>query len=465
MTITDPLQLSGDRLALLYRLSQTFNSSLDLDEVLNRVMDEVIAITGAERGFVMLRDEPEGDLIFRVARGMDQRVIEDPPFQVSRGVVERVAHEGQPVLTSDAQHDDRFSMRSSVTNLRLRSILCVPLTIKGAQIAHQARRNTLDHEEVADITHPFGVIYVDNRLRAGIFTQDDLELLTAIASSAAIALENARLYQVAVEKGRLERELQMAREVQANLLPREIPELAGWAFVARWKPARTVAGDYYDFIPQDKAPQPDGTRGLGVVIADVTDKGMPAALFMALTRSTVRASVNSAPSPAEGIARANRLICADATGGMFVTLFYALLNPRNGDLTYVNAGHNPPLLYRKAAARRETQLGNNHGIVRLDRTGIALGVLPDASYEQRTVHLEPGDFLVLYTDGVTDAAAADVPQTTFGMERLQSLVFEHRRATAAEIMAALESAIDDFTGADGATAPIDDTAMMVIKCL
>ena len=296
-------------------MAQAFNSSLDLDQVLGRVMDEVIAAVHAERGFVMLH-EAGGQLVFRVARGIDQRTIEDPSFQISRGVLAQVAAEGRPVLTSDAQHDDRFSMRQSIVSLGLRSILCVPLVVRD------------------QVT---GVIYVDNRLHAGIFTPADLELLTAIASSAAIAIENARLYQAAVETGRLERELQMARELQAGLIPHETPHAAGWEFVARWQPARQVAGDFYDFIPA-------AGDHIGIVVADVADKGMAAAIFMALTRSTVRASLAGAPSPAEGIARANRLICADAAGGMFVTLFYAELDPLTGLLTYVNAGHDPAIL-------------------------------------------------------------------------------------------------------------------------
>jgi sigma-B regulation protein RsbU (phosphoserine phosphatase) len=417
--MTNPAQPSADRLALLYRLSQTFNSSLDLDEVLNRVMDEVIAATRAERGFVMLCEADR--LGFRAARGMDQATIDDPQFQVSRSVVERVADQGQPVLTFDAQSDDRFSMRQSVMSLGLRSILCVPL---------RAQERTL------------GVVYVDNRLKAGIFTQADLELLTSIASSAAIAVENARLYQVAVEKGRLERELQMAREVQASLLPRQTPQTPGWEFVARWRPAREVAGDFYDFIAAEGQ--------IGLVIADVTDKGMPAALFMALTRSIVRASVTGAPSPAAGMARANRLLCADATGGMFVTLFYGLLDPTSGELTYVNAGHNPPLLRRAGQDQ----------LISLTRTGMALGVLPDTAFEQRSVRLNPGDFLLLYTDGVTDAT--DARRAEFGMGRLQRVLLDRRDAPAAEILAALEGAIADFSGA---AAPFDDMAMMVVKCL
>jgi sigma-B regulation protein RsbU (phosphoserine phosphatase) len=412
----------SDRLALLYRLSQTFNSTLDLDEVLNRVMDEVIAATRAERGFVMLRDE-EGSLAFHVARGMDREVIDDPQFQISRGVVERVAQEGTPMLTSDAQTDDRLSMRLSVMNLGLRSILCVPLIIKD-QIS--------------------GVVYVDNRLQSGIFVKDDLELLTAIASSAAIAIENARLYQVAVEKGRMERELQMARDVQASLLPRETPQIPGWEFAARWQPARQVSGDYYDFVP--------GHAGqLGLVIADVSDKGMPAALFMALTRSVIRASLSHAESLADGIARANRLVCADSTGGMFVTLFCALLDPATGALTYVNAGHNPPFLCRSGETGAEPSQ-------ELMPTGMALGILADFPFEQRVVRLDPGDFLFLYTDGVPDAANTNSQQ--FGMERLRRVILEQREATAANLVAALERAIGKFIGA---ATQFDDIAMMVAK--
>ena len=418
MATPSPARASQDRLDLLCRLSQTFNTSLDLGEVLNRVMDEVIAATHAERGFVMLC---EGErLVFRVARGMDRQVIDEPQFEISRGIVEQVAREGQPILTSNAQRDARFSMRESVMGLGLRSIACVPLTVKG------------------QVT---GVIYVDNRLVAGMFTPDDLELLTAIASSAAIAIENARLYQDAVERGRLERELQMAREVQTGLLPKQPPQISGWEFVARWLPARLVAGDFYDFIVGE-----DGR--LGLVIADVSDKGTPAALFMALSRSIVRASVHRAPSPAEGIAHANRLICADSTGGMFVTLFYGLLDPETGELTYVNAGHNPPLLYRKGL----------EAPIPLARTGMALGVLEDTPFEQMTLRLEPGDCLLLYTDGVTDAVSGT--GQAYGLERLQGLIAERRSECAAAVVAALERALHDFIGA---AAPFDDVTIVVIK--
>jgi phosphoserine phosphatase RsbU/P len=422
MTNIDRSQPVTDRLALLYRLAQTFNSTLDLDEVLNRVMDEVIAVTRAERGFVMLH-EAGGELVFRVARGMDQSTIEAPQFQISRGVVESVAYEGQPVLASNAQRDDRFNMRLSVVEQGLRSILCVPLKVQ---------------DRVA------GVVYVDNRLRAGLFTQDDLDLLSAIASSAAIAIENARLYQLAVEKGRLDRELQLAREVQASLLPHQIPEVSGWEFAATWLPARQVSGDYYDFVPGDGGQ-------LGLVIADVSGKGMPAALFMALTRSVVRASTSHAPSVADAVAHANRLICADSSDGMFVTLFFGLLDAVAGDFTYVNAGHNPPLLCHASGSEADSP-------VELRPTGTALGLGEDFPFEQRTVHLDPGDLLMLYTDGVPDAIGAGPGR--FGMERLCQVIQEQRQASAAGLLEALEDAIREFTG----SAPqFDDIAVVIAK--
>jgi phosphoserine phosphatase RsbU/P len=409
----------AERLALIARLSQHFNSSLDSDEVLNRVMDEVIAAVRAERGFVMLYDG-RGEASFRVARGMDQRTIEDASFQVSRGVVQRVASSGQPVLTSDAQHDDRFSMRQSIVSLGLRSILCAPLVVRG-----QVK----------------GAIYVDNRLRAGIFTPDDLDLVVAIASSAAIAIENARLYQNAVETGRLERELQMARELQIGLLPQTVPVFEGWEFASYWKPARQVAGDFFDFIPL-------GPDRLGFLVADVADKGMPAAIFMALTRSTMRASLLGASSPAEGIARANRLLCADSTGGMFVTLFYAEVNA-GGGVRYVNAGHNPALLHRR-----------NGDISELRLTGPLLGFDEDALYTEAVVELDAGETLLLYTDGVTEAMCECEPVHCFGEERLLALMRKDEHGGPRRLVAALDGALAAHVGP---AAPYDDITLIAAR--
>ena len=419
MTEDNTSSLSGERLSLLYQLSQTFNSTLDLEQVLNIVIDEVVSTLQAERGFVMLRDE-QGSLVFKVARGIDQRTIEDPEFQISHGVLEQVAEEGKPILTSNAQSDSRFSARMSVIHLGLRSILCAPLVMKDKVI---------------------GAVYVDNRLQSGIFREEDLELLSAIAASAAIAIENARLYQIAIEKGRMDGELEMASRVQSSLIPQELPQILGWDFAARWVPARQVSGDFYDYFPVEGGKT-------GMVIADVVDKGMPASLFMAYSRSIIRASMASAANPHEGIEAVNRLICADDAYGMFLTLVFAEVFPKSGQVTYVNAGHNPPLLYH-CESDELSELG---------RTGMLVGVDAEASYEGRQLVLESGDFIVLYTDGITEAI--NLQEQLFGMERLRSVVREFRNSTADGIASGIQQAIEDFTAS---MQQFDDITLLVIR--
>jgi len=419
MAFSDHSSNSEDRLALLYRLMQSFNSSLDLNEVLNRVIDEVIETLHAERGFVMLFG-PDGRLDFSAARGIDRTTIDQPQSQISQSVVQRVASDGQGILTSDAQTDSRFNMRESIMLLGLRSILCVPLKAKDK------------------VT---GVIYADNRFEAGIFIQADLDLLSIIASIGAIAIENARLYQVAVERGRMQRELQMAREMQTSFLPQDAPHLPGWEFSARWQPAREVAGDFFDFIPV-------GQNALGLVIADVTDKGAPAALFMILSNSIVRASVHPNMPPVESISNANRLICSKSPNAMFVSLVYFLLEPASGAATYVNAGHNPPLFY---SARK-------NALQRLSRTGMVMGIEPETPYEQKTMALEPGDFVLFYTDGLTDAI--DAAGQPFGLARLERILLAYRQARAEEIVSQIEEALFSHS-VD--TTPFDDITLVLVK--
>ena len=419
--VSNQPELTGDRFALLYRLSQTFNASLDLEEVLDRVMDEVIAATKAERGFVTLR-EADGKLIFRSARGIAHTTLEEPQFQISRGVVEEVAQNGTAILTIDAQMDERFSQRQSVMSMGLRSVLCVPLIIKDRIL---------------------GVIYVDNRLQAGIFTKTDLEFLSAIAASASIAIENARLYQVAIEKGRMERELQMAYQVQSSLIPEETPHFPNWEFAAYWQPAREVSGDYFDFIPKENGK-------LGLVIADVTDKGMPAALFMALTRSIVRASYHQSRSPASAIAMANRLICADSTTNMPVTLFLCQFDHKKEGIVYVNAGHNPPLHFQPELER----------FSELKRTGMALGVESRAKYNQNSLNVASGDFIVFYTDGVIDAM--DPENEEFGRERFIQVLLDHHADTPHEMLSALNESIKNFVKTN---TPYDDITIVIARRL
>jgi phosphoserine phosphatase RsbU/P len=409
---------SGGRLDLLYRISQTINSSLDLTTVLDTLIDEIIQATRAERGFLMLYDA-EKRLVFKTARGMDQSTIEESDFKISRSIVDRVAQEGIPLLTSNAQMDERLDKRASVKLYGLRSVLCVPITLKDQVL---------------------GVVYVDNRFQNGIFRQDDLELLQSLASSAGIAIENARLYQVAVEKGRMERELQVAREVQVNLIPTETPKLKGWDFAACWKPAHEVSGDFYDFISL-----PDGQTGL--VVADVSDKGMPAAIFMALSRSIIRAVAGHITDPAGNITEANHLIWRDTAEEMFITLFYAQMDERSGTINYVNAGHNPPFLLK----------ASDQQLVKLTRTGMAAGVEDDTTYRSGQIHMQKGDSLLIYTDGIVDTIDM---QSKNGTDHLKEVFRKYHKLSAQKALDAIERELCTF---DADEIPVDDITVLVVK--
>ena len=273
-------------------------------------------------------------------------------------------------------------------------------------------------------------------------TVKHLNFIQTLTNLIAVALENKRLAQQALLQERDKRELELAAEMQSMLIPGTLPNDARLKAAAWYLPHRQVGGDYYDLIRI-------GEHEVLVCVADVSGKGMAAALFMAFTRSTIRASAMLTTSPASGIAHANQLICADAARGFFVTLFYALLNTTTGELTYVNAGHNPPLLYRIAEDR----------LTRLMPTGMALGADESARYRQETLHLNPGDFMLLYTDGVTDAMAA---REQYGMDRLQQVVMEQRRRSAAGMVQALHRSVEAFSGA---AALFDDLTIVMVKCL
>lgn len=382
-------------------------------------MDQVVAVTGAERGFLMLGSDAD-EMEFRVARGMDRQTIQAPEFEISRGVVERVASDADPVLSADVETDEWLASRDSVMNLQLRSLMCVPLQVKGVSL---------------------GLVYVDNRVQAGIFSHSDLELLQAVANQAAVAIDNARLHQVALERARLERELELARQIQTSLIPGSPPEFAGYEIAGLWRSAREVAGDFYDFVPRA-----DG--GLGIVIGDVTDKGVPAAFFMALARTSIRASILADEPLAACMERANRLVCQDSQSGMFVTLYLVHLAPNGGEGCSVGAGHNPPLRYHSQGGRVE----------RLPLGSFPLGVVDDATYREHDFTLDPGDVLLLYTDGVIDAE--DEEGRGFGEDRLMRAFGDRASESAETLVSDLASTVDRFTRGAPQT---DDITLVAIK--
>jgi sigma-B regulation protein RsbU (phosphoserine phosphatase) len=256
-------------------------------------------------------------------------------------------------------------------------------------------------------------------------------------------VEQDRINLIETEKASMEQELHMAHQVQLDLLPGEIPKIPGWSFAVKWLPAGEVAGDFYDFIVRNHT-------DVDLVIADVIDKGMPAALFMVFAHTALRAYIDSGFSLIDGITRTNRLMCQESSQGLFVTLFLTCLNPKTGETFYVNAGHNPPLHYQYKLDR----------FTSLHKTGMALGIDAQATYEERAMQLQPGDFILFYTDGVIEAFNAGGQD--FGTKRLQQVISDHRYAAAEEIMMSLATAVEEFIAP---ASPADDITIMVVKRL
>jgi sigma-B regulation protein RsbU (phosphoserine phosphatase) len=243
-----------------------------------------------------------------------------------------------------------------------------------------------------------------------------------------------------VVRERLETEVQLARQIQQTFMPEELPQISDWDLAARWKTARQVGGDFYDVFELPN-------RRLGLFIADVADKGVPAALFMALTRTLVRAAVIENDSPADALRRVNELLIPDTKQGMFVTAVYAVLDIEKNELAYVNAGHNPPLWVRSDGA-----------VQRLTRTGVALGASEEARYEQRAIQFEVEDNLLLYTDGLTESFNAG--GEFYGEERLIEALKLNRCSSASELLDVVERSLLNFVQD---MPPADDLTMMVLR--
>jgi phosphoserine phosphatase RsbU/P len=286
----------------------------------------------------------------------------------------------------------------------------------------------------------YGVMLIEEAPGGLRFRARRLEIITGIAQQAALAIQNDRLQKEMVVRERLETEVQLARQIQQTFIPDSLPQFSEWELAARWKTARQVGGDFYDVFDL-----PD--KRLGLVIADVADKGVPAALFMALTRTLVRAAVTELESPARAMERVNDLLIPDTRQGMFVTAVYAVLDMEKSELTYVNAGHNPPLWVR-----------HDGNIERLTRTAIALGVVTGEPVEQQTIKFASGDNLLLYTDGLTESFNDE--GVFFGEDRLLEAIKSSHCSSASDLLDVVEKSLLNFVQD---VPPADDLTMLVLR--
>ncbi|MBE0672190.1 MAG: SpoIIE family protein phosphatase, partial [Anaerolineales bacterium] len=286
----------------------------------------------------------------------------------------------------------------------------------------------------------FGVMLIEETENGRRFRSRRIEIINGIAQQAALAIQNDLLQQEMVVRERLETEVQLARQIQQTFIPQSLPTYPAWQIAARWRTARQVGGDFYDVIELPN-------KKLGIFIADVADKGMPAALFMALTRTLMRAAVIETASPAEALRRVNDLLLPDTQQGMFVTAVYGELDMEQGKFTYVNAGHNPPFWVKA-----------NGEIEKLTRTAIALGVMEQPNIQERTISLSFGDKLLLYTDGLTEAFSAE--GALFGDTRLMEALKSTESYTSDEVIIVVEEHLNEFIG----LVPLgDDLTILAIR--
>jgi phosphoserine phosphatase RsbU/P len=367
------------KLKALIEIGQNLGKALGLSEVLPKLLDSLFKIfLQADRGLIVLKDPQTGRLTPKVVK---HRRREDAELiRISRTIVNGVMTKGEAILSADATNDSRFDMAESIADFHIRSMMCAPL--------------------IASDGKSLGVIQIDALDQRHRFTREDLEVLASVACQAAVAVENAQLHEAAMRQQAIARELTLAHQVQRGLLPASSPSIEHYEFFDFYEAANELGGDYYDYVPL-----PDGRWG--VVVADVSGKGVSAALLMARLSAETRYCLATEPTPAAAIERLNRVFYGSGWEDRFVTFVLCVLDPKRHEVTIVNAGHLSPLLRRgpdkvEAVSENESRL--------------PLGVEADEKYHQCVVPMSPGDCLVLYTDGITEAMNA--AEELYGTQRL-----------------------------------------------
>lgn len=422
----------------LLEISKAINRSLRLDEVLEKVMEAAMGLTRASRGLLLLGESADR---LNVAVERSESAAGRSAQEYSRSVVQEVYTTGKPRILTDVADDPHFREAHSIVALDLRAVMCVPLRLGRpggeAGASEAADRAARDGRVI-------GVVYVDRRSPIGLFTDEELELFESLASHAAIAIENARLYEEALEKRRLHEELGVARRIQKTLLRSSFPSTSWLQLHAENVASRGVAGDYYESLA--------GADGSVVfAIGDVSGKGIPAAFLMAALQSSFLAAILSQPDLGQVCASVNEFLFERTEPEHYATFFAGRIHPPDGGnalrLSYVNAGHNPPYLVRDTAASE------------LRGGGVPLGIFPGRAYQLQETEVQPGDLLVCYTDGVTEALSPDGDE--FGTERLLEAIREVRRSSAEEITRAVLQAVDRHVA--GGSGRFDDVTLLVLR--
>jgi serine phosphatase RsbU (regulator of sigma subunit) len=414
------------QIAALLEGLRALGSGRVLDDVLALVLDSAIEVTGAERGFIMLAG-PEGTLEFKLARGRRRLTLPGNTFATSRKIPEEVFKTGEPRIVADLLDGELANVHMGTVALGIRNVQCVPLRLV----------RYLDRADASAEERRIGVLYLDSREKGTFFSSSTRGALETLATEAAVAIENARLYRETMEKAKMEQEMRIAAEIQQALLPKAARASVTYRTAAASLPCRSIGGDFYDYVDL-----PDGTFGLA--LGDVAGKGPPAALLSAMMQGIFAAQAAASDTPCQTIARVNLSLYRRGIESRFVTLMYGAL-AADGRFTYCNAGHNPPLVVGRAGVRR------------LETGGPIVGLFEAAAFEEETIQLHPGDWLIVFSDGVSEALSADGEE--YGEARILKTVHAHADADAQQMLQALFTDVREFT--TGAAQSDDITAMVL----
>ena len=414
------------QLASLLESLRALGSGRVLDEVLALVLDAAIEVTGAERGFIMLANE-SSELEMKLARARGKVTLPGKSFDTSRKIPEEVFATGELRIVADLLEGPLADAHMRTLALGVRHVLCAPLRLV----------RYLDRADLPSETKMTGVLYLDSRERGSLLSANARVALDTLATEAGVAIENARLYRQTLEQARIEHELRIAAEIQRALLPPGRHVGKYYEAMGTSLPSRSIGGDFFDFTQRI-----DGSFGFAV--GDVSGKGPAAALLTAKIQGLLSAGADTG-SPAEIMQTVNRGLTRRAVESKYATVFQATLDSV-GHLIFCNAGHNPPLIFGRAGLRR------------LESGSMPVGMFDFAQYENATEQLEPGDVLVVYSDGVTEALNTEGQE--FGEERLAAIAEERHKEDASTILEAIVEGVQTF--ARGA-AQHDDVTAMVVK--
>jgi len=411
----EKLKAEGLGKELLYQTSKVLASPLELSEVLELIMDALRVLIPYDAAGVFIIDKKKQEVAEIATRGYDAALESDIRLQIGQGLIGWVAKTGEAVIVPDVSKDSRY------VNARVetRSEMVVPITSGGRTI---------------------GVFNLESDL-PDAFGEPDLKLLSDFAVQAALSIERAQLFTERMERRRLQGELKIARQIQTTFFPKQNPQMPGFDIYGGNVPSEQVGGDYYDFIPIIE-------NQIGIAIADVSGKGIPAGLIMAAFRASLKAEIRNNYAIRTIVAKVNSLLHESIEAGNYVTAFYGVLDSKNKIFTYSNGGHNPPMVVKADGSRKYLSEG-----------GVALGIFSDTAYKEKRCSLHPGDILIFYTDGVTEAR--NEREEEFGLERLEKLAHTNRHLPAREIYGEIEREVYLFQNHQRQ----DDFTLIVLKVL